>query len=32
MGADGTEGEVECRVGNIATMWDGEVTGMAERI
>ena len=26
----GTEEEVECGVGDVATVWDGEIAGMAE--
>ena len=32
MGSDGTEKEVECGVGDLATVWDGEIAGMAEGI
>ena len=28
--SDGREKEVECRIGDVATVWDGEVAGMAE--
>ena len=27
---DSEEKEVECGIGNVATVWDGEVVGMAE--
>ena len=29
VGTNGREDEVECRVGDVATVWDGEVAGMA---
>lgn len=29
VGSSGAEGEVECGIGNVATVWDGEVAGMA---
>ena len=29
MGYGGEESEVECGIGNVATVWDGEVAGMA---
>ena len=28
--ADGGEKEVECGIGTVATVWDGEVAGMGE--
>ena len=30
VGSRGAEVEVECGIGNVATVWDGEVAGMAE--
>ena len=29
VGTGGEESEVECGIGNVATVWDGEITGMA---
>ena len=29
VGSGGAESEVECGIGNVATVWDGEVAGMA---
>ena len=31
VGAGGEESEVECGIGNVATVWDGEIAGIAWR-
>ena len=30
MGVSGEESEVECRIGNVATVWDSKIAGIAE--